>query len=146
MSNLTAADIEALERATVEAVAPPEVAEIGPWLVPLDDGTIGRAKSAVPLVHDTPERQASRNAQVAGSLALPDASPAANTEVELVDAAGKVVAKTRSTKNGVYRFRNVDADKQYQVRVKKDGYEAPAAPIAPAAAGETSVDLSLQRQ
>src|SRR5688572_17117657 len=53
MSNLTAADIEALERATVEAVAPPEVAEIGPWLVPLDDGTIGRAKSAVPLVHDT---------------------------------------------------------------------------------------------
>lgn len=46
------ADIESLERATVEAVAPPDVLEIGGWLVPLDDGTIGRAKSAVPLRHD----------------------------------------------------------------------------------------------
>lgn len=46
------ADIEALERATVEAVAPPEVIEIGPWLVPLDDGSIGRAKSAVPVTHE----------------------------------------------------------------------------------------------
>ena len=45
-------DLESLERATVEAVAPPEVLEIGGWLVPLDNGTIGRAKSAVPLRHD----------------------------------------------------------------------------------------------
>jgi GNAT superfamily N-acetyltransferase len=49
---LNAADLEALERATVEAVAPPEVLEIGGWLVPLDNGTIGRARSAVPLRHD----------------------------------------------------------------------------------------------
>jgi GNAT superfamily N-acetyltransferase len=47
-----AADLESLERATVEAVAPPEVLEIGGWLVPFDNGTIGRAKSAVPLRHD----------------------------------------------------------------------------------------------
>jgi GNAT superfamily N-acetyltransferase len=46
------ADVESLERATVEAVAPPQVLEIDGWLVPLDDGTIGRAKSAVPLRHD----------------------------------------------------------------------------------------------
>lgn len=45
-------DIESLERATVSAVAPPEVAEIGGWIVPFDDGTIGRAKSAAPLRHD----------------------------------------------------------------------------------------------
>lgn len=51
--SLSAADIESLERATVAAVAPPEVAEIGPWLAPFDDGTIGRAKSAVPLTHET---------------------------------------------------------------------------------------------
>jgi ribosomal protein S18 acetylase RimI-like enzyme len=50
--SLSSADIETLERATVEALAPPEVVEIGPWLVPFDDGTIGRAKSAVPLSHD----------------------------------------------------------------------------------------------
>ena len=49
---MDAADLESLERATVEAVAPPQVLEIGGWLVPLDNGTIGRAKSAVPLRHD----------------------------------------------------------------------------------------------
>ncbi|HLZ77660.1 GNAT family N-acetyltransferase [Phenylobacterium sp.] len=46
------ADIAVLERDTVAAVAPPEMLEIGGWLVPLDNGTIGRAKSAVPLRHD----------------------------------------------------------------------------------------------
>ena len=46
------ADIESLERATVEGVAPASVVEIAGWLVPLDDGAIGRAKSAVPLRHD----------------------------------------------------------------------------------------------
>jgi N-acetylglutamate synthase len=46
------ADIESLERATVAAIAPPEVLEIGRWLVALDDGSISRAKSAVPLAHD----------------------------------------------------------------------------------------------
>ena len=45
-------DLESLERATVEAVAPPETLEIGGWLVPLDRGPIGRARSAVPLRHD----------------------------------------------------------------------------------------------
>ena len=49
---MDAADLESLERATVEAVAPPQVLEIDGWLVPLDNGTIGRAKSAVPLSHD----------------------------------------------------------------------------------------------
>jgi N-acetylglutamate synthase len=45
-------DVEAIERDTVAAVAPPGVLEIDGWLVPLDNGTIGRAKSAVPLRHD----------------------------------------------------------------------------------------------
>ena len=49
---MDAADVENIERATIEAVAPPEVVEIDGWLVPLDHGTIGRAKSAVPLRHD----------------------------------------------------------------------------------------------
>lgn len=46
------ADVESLERATVAGVAPAEVLEIDGWLVPLDTGTIGRAKSATPLRHD----------------------------------------------------------------------------------------------
>jgi GNAT superfamily N-acetyltransferase len=49
---LSPAEVEALERDTVAAVAPPQTLEIGGWMVPLDDGTIGRAKSAVPLRHD----------------------------------------------------------------------------------------------
>ena len=52
MVSLSAADIAALERDTVAAVAPPETLEIGGWLAPFDNGTIGRAKSAVPLRHD----------------------------------------------------------------------------------------------
>lgn len=56
---ITAVEIEAIERATVAAVAPDRVEQVGGWLVPLSDGTIGRAKTAVPLRHDLsgdPER------------------------------------------------------------------------------------------
>jgi GNAT superfamily N-acetyltransferase len=49
---LDAAEIAVLERDTVAAVAPPQTLEIAGWLVPLDNGTIGRAKSAAPLRHD----------------------------------------------------------------------------------------------
>ena len=44
-------DIETLERATLDAVAPPAVEELPGWLLPFDQSTIGRAKSAVPLRH-----------------------------------------------------------------------------------------------
>ena len=49
---MSPADIESLERATVEGVAPAKVVEIGGWLVALDDGAIRRAKTAAPLRHD----------------------------------------------------------------------------------------------
>jgi ribosomal protein S18 acetylase RimI-like enzyme len=52
--NRPAADVEAIERATLAAVAPEEVLEIGGWLVGLDPGSIRRAASAVPLAHDLP--------------------------------------------------------------------------------------------
>lgn len=45
-------EVEAIERATLTAVAPREVLEIDGWLVGLDPGTIRRAASAVPLAHD----------------------------------------------------------------------------------------------
>lgn len=44
-------DIESLERATLDAVAPPSTQEMEGWLLPFDNSTIGRAKSAVPLRH-----------------------------------------------------------------------------------------------
>jgi N-acetylglutamate synthase len=49
------ADIEAIERATLAAVEPQHLRALqalGGWLVPIDDGTVGRAHSAVPLTHD----------------------------------------------------------------------------------------------
>lgn len=48
---LPEAEVERLERAIVASVAPNAVREAAGWLVPLDDGDIGRAKSAVPLSH-----------------------------------------------------------------------------------------------
>src|SRR3954471_19591134 len=46
------ADLEAIERATVAAVAPTSVEELEGWLLPFDSGVVGRAKSAVPIRHD----------------------------------------------------------------------------------------------
>lgn len=45
-------EIASLERATLDAVAPPAVAEIDGWLLPFDQSTIGRAKSAVPICYE----------------------------------------------------------------------------------------------
>jgi RimJ/RimL family protein N-acetyltransferase len=48
---INALDIEAIERATVAAVAPDRCDEWSGWLLPMDAGTVGRAHSAVPLSH-----------------------------------------------------------------------------------------------
>lgn len=48
---LADADVETLERATLAAVAPQRVAVWPGWLLPMDSGTVGRARSAVPLSH-----------------------------------------------------------------------------------------------
>jgi GNAT superfamily N-acetyltransferase len=46
---------EAIERATLAAVPPQRQQEWRGWLLAFDDGTVGRAKSAVPLQHDVPQ-------------------------------------------------------------------------------------------
>jgi GNAT superfamily N-acetyltransferase len=51
VTRLTAADIDAIERATLQAVAPEVVETMEGWLLPMDHGTVGRARSAVPLHH-----------------------------------------------------------------------------------------------
>lgn len=45
--------IETIERATLAAVSPQAVHALPGWLLPFDTGTVGRAKSAVPLSHST---------------------------------------------------------------------------------------------
>jgi len=49
--SISAADIEAIERATAAAVAPEALEEIDGWLLAFDSGVVGRAKSAAPLRH-----------------------------------------------------------------------------------------------
>jgi ribosomal protein S18 acetylase RimI-like enzyme len=46
--------VEAIERATLDAVPPERLARWGDWLLPFDGGTVGRSHSAVPLRHATP--------------------------------------------------------------------------------------------
>lgn len=48
---LNAADVDAIERATLSAVAPERIEAVEGWLLPMDHGTVGRAHSAVPLHH-----------------------------------------------------------------------------------------------
>lgn len=50
--NLSAADIASLERATLQAVAPEQLHTWPGWLLPMDSGSVGRARSAVPLGHE----------------------------------------------------------------------------------------------
>lgn len=52
---MTSNKIELIERATLAAVSPAAVEELPGWLLGLDPGTVGRAHSAVPLQHATPD-------------------------------------------------------------------------------------------
>lgn len=47
-------DVECIERATLEAVVPDRMDELPGWLLPVFDGTVGRARCAVPLSHGAP--------------------------------------------------------------------------------------------
>lgn len=55
---LSTADVESLERATLQAVSPEAIEALPGWLLPMDRGTVGRAHSAVPLSHESPEPSA----------------------------------------------------------------------------------------
>jgi hypothetical protein len=105
-----------------------------------------RHREEMPFVHDAPEAQKRDYAQIEGAARLPGDAPATNVEMELVDDDGNVVARTRSTGSGQYKFKNVDANKQYRIQVKKDGYMmAEPAPVAPVRAGESkAADVKLQ--
>lgn len=57
--------VEAIERATLQAVRPDVVETLPGWLLPMDAGTVGRAHSAVPLAHPADAtHQAQQAAQV----------------------------------------------------------------------------------
>jgi N-acetylglutamate synthase len=51
LAEVDAQAIADIERATLAAVAPESMVQQGAWLLPLDSGSVGRAKSAVPWQH-----------------------------------------------------------------------------------------------
>lgn len=77
---LAESDIEDLERSIVESVAPERLLEIRGWLVPLDDGAIGRAKSAVPLGHAADPRAIPEIEATYAAAGLPPAFRVAETD------------------------------------------------------------------
>ncbi|MDX2014076.1 MAG: carboxypeptidase regulatory-like domain-containing protein [Myxococcaceae bacterium] len=110
----------------------------------VDDQGVARQTETLVFVHDTPEAQRARYAEVEGRLDLSrDGSGAANAEVELVDDQGHVVQRSVSNAAGQYRFKSVDSGK-YKVRVKKDGFRAAEAPVeAKAGAAPAAAPVSL---
>jgi hypothetical protein len=99
-------------------------------------------REEVVFVHDTAEAQKQNWAQLEGTLNLPDGAAAQNAMVELVDEQGRVVQRTTSTKTGTYRFRNIQAQEGYKVRVSKKGFSA-AAPAAAVQGQDSEVNLDL---
>jgi squalene-hopene/tetraprenyl-beta-curcumene cyclase len=93
-------------------------------------------KESTLFFHDSELEQKKKFAEIEGNLAMRGgAGVAANTMVDLVDDKGQVVQSVRSTAQGNYRFKSVEAGK-YKVRARKDGWEAREAAVeaAPAAA------------
>jgi squalene-hopene/tetraprenyl-beta-curcumene cyclase len=100
-----------------------------------------------PFVHDTPLAQAQKYAEVEGRLDsnVVGQGALADTDVELVDKKGHVVQRVRSTKQGSYRFKDVEGG-DYDVRVSKAGFAPAAAPVhaAPAASAAASIVLKAE--
>ena len=99
------------------------------------------------LLGDSLENQQRGYAQIQGQLRMPKASvgapaAAANARVELVDEVGNVVQSVRSTAEGQYRFKNVDAGR-YRVRVKKDGFAPVERAVQAQKAAESAASLDL---
>jgi squalene-hopene/tetraprenyl-beta-curcumene cyclase len=107
----------------------------------------GRAVQSVevPFVHDTHEAQQARYAEVAGQLQTDESRGAANTELELVDRQGNVVARTVTTEQGNYRFRNVDSG-NYQVRARRRGFRAVSQAVEARAGAPAAAARPMQMQ
>ena len=95
-----------------------------------------------PFVHDNPETQHANFGEVQGALRDESNVALANTTVELVDQAGNVVQRVRSTRSGQYRFKNVDEGK-YKVRVGKKGFRGWEGNVSTSKAHESQADVQI---
>lgn len=91
--------------------------------------------------HESLAEQKRKYGQVAGKLDHGGAG-LANTTVELVDDRGNVVQRTRTTRSGQYRFKNLDKGK-YKVRVRKKGFRAEESEVSAEAGQEADFSPSM---
>lgn len=107
----------------------------------LDEKGATLQQESVIFFHGSEQVQKAKTAEVEGMLGMKQGIGfAAESEVELVDESGAVVATTRSNEQGNFRFKAVPKG-NYKVRAKKDGFKPlESAPVkaepgaAPAAA------------
>ncbi|MFT3839235.1 MAG: carboxypeptidase regulatory-like domain-containing protein [Myxococcaceae bacterium] len=105
-------------------------------------GAVKQTETTV-FVHDSLEAQRARYAEIQGKIDLArDGNDAANADIELVNAKGEVVQRVRSNENGNYRFKSVD-EGDYQVRVSKKGFNAPASKAVHAAPAAAPAEASM---
>ena len=95
-----------------------------------------------PFVHADPATQRASYGDVAGRVQFADGVEAQNAMVELVNEAGEVIGTSRTTKDGNYRFKNLEARK-YRVRVRKEGRQVQEAEVEPAASEDAMQDFEL---
>jgi squalene-hopene/tetraprenyl-beta-curcumene cyclase len=95
------------------------------------------------VFHDRADEAKKRFATVEGQLSMKGgAGVAANTELELLDDNGKVVARTRTTEQGNYLFKNVQGG-HYKVRARKQGWSDQEKPINAAPAAEAKANFAF---
>lgn len=118
------ADIETIERATLAAVAPEEVLEIGGWLVGLDPGSIRRAASAVPLMHEL-----SADPDILDQIEAAYAARGLSPAFRLGDGPGLEPVRAELTRRG-YRFEQPTLVKTAKVSAVQAVTDKPPAEIA----------------
>lgn len=84
------------------------------------EGKLRQSESTL-FFQDSEDVQAKKFGQVEGQISTKGGTLSANTEMELLDDAGKVVQRTHTNEQGNYRFKNVNEGK-YKVRARKDGF------------------------
>lgn len=92
---MTLTVVDAIERATLVAVAPDEILELDGWLVAFNEGTIRRACSAVPLSHEA-SGQEDAIAQIEAAYAARGLKPA----FRIADAPGLEPVRAELTRRG----------------------------------------------
>ena len=108
----------------------------------LDSSGAALQTSTTDFVHADPAQVAQWYGEVGGKVDLPDARGSANTWVELVDQAGNVLDRVRTTREGQYRFKEVKGG-EYKVRVEKEGFGSTEAPVMASPNSDVEQDLEL---